>query len=254
MRLSAVLRPGWGPVTATAAVGLFARAGAVNVTEVADRVDISLLGFAGFEAGEHFLRALEEEIWVARWSETGDRSTVSVHRPAGLDTAEAMRAELERPSLVTVISAHAGYFDGRHLGVCGTANWPVLLTDAVGRLGAASMVLIDACYAADLAAALKSCAQPGSLLVGLDTGPDQVTAGRDSVSVLGAVIRELCYYDVADLSPGKVRRAVDSVNAQVAARNLSERQRHVTSPQAMRPLISCTDADVPPPGAAARPG
>jgi hypothetical protein len=203
---------------------------------VADSIDVRLLGFAGFEASERFLHGLADEIWVARW----DRSQISVHLPAALDTADAMRAELQQPSLVTVVSAHAGYFcDGRRLGLCGKSDRPVVLADSVGRLGAASMVLIDACYAADIAAELESHAQPGSLLVGLNTSTraSQETRGRDSVTVLGAVIRELCYPDAADLSPGAVRLAVESVNAQITARNLGERKRRVTSARAMRPLI-----------------
>ena len=88
------------------------------------------------------------------------------------------------------------------------ADRPVLLADSVGRLGAASTVLIDACYAADLATELRDHAQPGSLLVGLNTvpGSSQETRGRDSVTALGAVIRELCYPHAADLSSGAVRR------------------------------------------------
>jgi hypothetical protein len=203
---------------------------------VADSIDVRLPGFAGFQASERFLHGLAEEIWVARW----DRSPISVHRPADLDTDDAMRTELEQPSLVTVVSAHAGYFcDGRRLGLCGKGSRPVLLADSVGELGAVSVMLIDACYAADLATELKDHAQPGSLLVGLNTvpGSGQETRGRDSVTALGAVIRELCYPNAADLSSGAVRLAVESVNAQITARNLTERKRRVTNPKAMRPLI-----------------
>jgi hypothetical protein len=203
---------------------------------VADNTDIRLLGFAGFEASERFLRALDDEIWVARW----DRTKISVDRPEGLDTAAAMRAALEQPSLVTVVSAHAGYFcDGRRLGFCGDGDRPVLLADSLGSIGAASMLLIDACYASDLAAELKSHARPGSLIAGLDhePGSDQETRGRDSVTALGAVIRELCYPAAADLSPEAAARAVSSVNAQISARNDAERNRGVTNERAMRPLI-----------------
>ena len=74
-----------------------------------DGIDIRLLGFAGFDASEHFLCGLAEEIWVARW----DRSPkIRVHLSDSLDTAEAMRNELQQPSLITVVSAHAGYFSG----------------------------------------------------------------------------------------------------------------------------------------------
>ena len=37
---------------------------AVSITKVADSIDVRLLGFAGFEASERFLRGLAEEIWV----------------------------------------------------------------------------------------------------------------------------------------------------------------------------------------------
>jgi hypothetical protein len=51
------------------------------------------------------------------------------------------------------------------------------------------------------------------------------------------VIRELCYPTRKDLSPEAVARAVDSVKAQIRARNDAERNRGVTNPKAMRPLI-----------------
>jgi hypothetical protein len=203
---------------------------------MADNTGIRLLGFAGFEASERFLRALHDEIWVTRW----DRSRISVDRPDSLDTAAAMRAALEQPSFITVVSAHAGYFcDGRRLGFCGAGDRPVLLADSVGSLGAASMLLIDACYAPDLAAEFKSHARPRSLIAGLDhePGEEQVTRGKDSVTALGAVIRELCYPTDADLSPEAAARAIDIVNAQISARNDAERKRGVTNKKAMRPLI-----------------
>ncbi len=203
---------------------------------MADTIDVRLLGFAGFEASERFLRSLADEIWVCRW----DLPQIPVDRPDDVSTADAMRAQLQQPSLVTVVSAHAGYFcGGRRLGLCGKDNQPVLLADSIGRLGAASMVLIDACYAADLATELRNHAQPGSLLIGLHTNPgaDQETAGRDSVTALGAVIRELCYPRATDLSPHAARIAVESVNAQINARNLTESSRGVTNPKAKRPLI-----------------
>ena len=152
-----------------------------------------------------------------------------------------MKAELERPSLVTVLSAHA-YFDDhdRFLGFCGDGDQPpVLLTNSIGTLGAASMLLIDACCAAIVAADLESHARPGSLIVGLDYGPDndQKTWGRDSVTALGAVIRELCYPAKKDLSTEAAARAVTSVNAQINARNDAERERGVTNEKAKRPLL-----------------
>lgn len=150
---------------------------------------VRLLGFAGFDASEHFLRGLAEEIWVARW---GRSPKIRVHLPDSLDTAEAMRNELQQPSLITVLSAHAGYLSGS-LCLCGEDDRPCLPVSSIRRLGATSTVMIDACFTPDLAAALKKACQAGSLLVGLNSGTGQSTRGRDSVAVLGAVIRELCY-------------------------------------------------------------
>jgi hypothetical protein len=205
---------------------------------MANNADIRLLGFAGFEASKRFLRSLHDDIWVSRWE---NPPKIPADRPEKLDTGDAMKAELERPSLVTVLSAHA-YFDDhdRFLGFCGDGDQPpVLLTNSIGTLGAASMLLIDACYAAIVAADLKSHARPGSLIVGLDYGPDndQKTWGRDSVTALGAVIRELCYPARKNLSTEAAARAVTSVKAQINARNDAERERGVTNEKAKRPLL-----------------
>jgi hypothetical protein len=196
-----------------------------------------LLGFAGFKASERFLRALDDEIWVAR---SDNPPKIPVDRPESLDTGDAMRAELERPSPVTVVSAHAYFCNGRFLGFCGEGDQPpVLLAGSIGTLGAASMLLIDACDAPVVAADLQNHARPGSLIVGLDYGldNDQVTWGRDSVSAIGAVIRELCYPARKDLSTEAAARAVTSVNAQISARNDAEHKRGVTSKKAIRPLL-----------------
>ncbi|MGA9835395.1 MAG: hypothetical protein WBQ71_30130 [Trebonia sp.] len=204
---------------------------------MADNAEIGLLGFAGFRASERFLRALDDEIWVSRWE---NPPKIRVERPEGLDSGDAMKAELERPSLVTVLSVHAYFCDGCFLGFCGEGDQPpVLLTESLEILGASSMLLIDACEAHDVFAELESHARPGSLIAGLDYGPghDQLTQGRDSVTALGAVIRELCYPARKDLSAAAAARAVTSVNAQIGARNDAERKRGVTSKNAGRPLL-----------------
>lgn len=204
---------------------------------MADNAEIRLLGFAGFKASEHFLRALDDEIWVARWE---NPPRIRVDRPESLDTGDAMKAELERPSLITVVSVHAYFCNDRFLGFCGEGNQPpVVLAESLATLGAASMLLIDACNASDVAAEFESHARRGSLIAGLDYGPgnDQVTWGRDSVTALGAVIRELCYPARKDLSAAAAARAVASVNAQIDARNDAERKRGVTSKNARRPLL-----------------
>jgi hypothetical protein len=188
---------------------------------------IRLLGFTGFKASEHFLHALDEEIWVSRWQE----AKISVDRPEDLNTGMAMRTALEQPSLITVVSAHAGYFNGR-IGFCGHGDKPVVTIDSIGTLGAASMLLIDACHAPDLAAALKGHAQAGSLIVGLDAKPgdDEITRGRDSVTAIGAVIRELCYPPTPDLSPQGASQAVGLANIQISARNAAEHDQRRARP------------------------
>src|ERR1700735_5051703 len=67
--------------------------------------EIRLLGFAGYPASEHFLRALDDEIWIARHDPDSGRSAIRGHRPQGIDNGDALRAELEQPSLCTVVSA-----------------------------------------------------------------------------------------------------------------------------------------------------
>ena len=204
---------------------------------MADKADIRLLGFAGFEASERFLRALDDEIWVSRCE---NPRKISVDRPETLDTGGAMKAELERPSLVTVLSVHAYFCNDRFVGFSGEGDQPpVLLAESLATLGAVSMLLIDACDASEVAAVLESHARRGSLIAGLDYGPgnDQVTWGRDSVTALGAVIRELCYPDTKDLSAAAAARAVTSVNAQIGARNDAERKRGVPKKYASRPLL-----------------
>ena len=152
---------------------------------VADKTGIRLLGFTGFEASERFLRSLDDEIWVSRW----DRIPIPVDRPEDLNADDAMRAELERPSSITVVSAHAGYFGGK-LGFCGETIESELTLEKIGTLGATSMLLIDACYGPALAAELKkSHARSGGVIAFLDYGPgkEQFTKGRDpDLQQLGA--------------------------------------------------------------------
>lgn len=196
-----------------------------SLPDVAARtVKVRLLGYEGFEASERFLHDLEQQVWLSRWERY---PKIRTHRPEDIGTPERMRAELNEPSMVTVVSAHAARDDEGRLYFCGEKPGQVLPVDCLARpggLGAASMVLIDACWFEVLAAALEPCAQPGSLMVGVKA-EDLVTRGQDSVSVLGAVIRELCYPRDGDLSTAAVRRAISSVNAQTEARNLAEHAR-----------------------------
>jgi hypothetical protein len=59
--------------------------------------------------------------------------------------------------------------------------------------------------------------------------------------VLGAIIRELCYPANGDLGTVAVRQAIDTVNAQIEARNRAERARGVTNKAAFRPLVDRRD-------------
>lgn len=199
---------------------------------------IRLVGFKGFEASDRFLHGLEQEIWVSRW---GRYPRLLPYRPVDIRSPAMLRTELAKPSMVTVISAHAGRYPDGGLYFSGEEREQILAVDSLARpggLGAASMVLVDACWFEALGTALEPCAQPGSLLVGVKT-QDRETHGHDSVSVLGAVVRELCYLRDGDLSPAAIRHAISSVNAQTEARNRAEhaRIRGTRKKPQLRPLI-----------------
>jgi hypothetical protein len=61
----------------------------------------------------------------------------------------------------------------------------------LGQIGAASAVILDACSAPVMLPELAGHAWPGAVLIGLAAAED--TDGRNSVMVLGDVLRELCY-------------------------------------------------------------
>ncbi|TVZ05046.1 hypothetical protein EAS64_10520 [Trebonia kvetii] len=210
---------------------------------MADNTGIRLLGFKGFKASERFLCALEDEIWVARYDPETEQTDIPVHRPEKILSGATMLAELAQPSRVTVVSAHAGYlFNGRRLGFSGDGDQaPVLTVDNLGSftLGATSMLLIDACCSPALAAALAPHARHGSLIVSLAHEPDEdpFTYGKDSITAIGSVIRELCHAATPDLSPEAAARAVRLTNIQICARNDAERKRGVGNKKAMRPRL-----------------
>ena len=178
-------------------------------------VDIRLVGFAGFGAGERFLRALDDEIWLARW---GRRRKLHVHRPTDLCTADAVQRELELPCQVTVISAHAGPEGAPEYFSSGGRPDRKLYVDSIGELGAASLILVDACWAERLFERLRHRGRRGTQLVGL-AGQDREAHGRDSVTVIADVLRELCCTSHTRLDQEAVVEAVGRANAQVAARN-----------------------------------
>jgi hypothetical protein len=177
-------------------------------------VDIRLVGFAGFAVSERFLSVIDDEISVARWGHSRPR----VERRTDLRTAAEIAKELESPCEVTVVSAHAGPWRDPEYFFGSGRNSPLLRFSSIGRIGATSMVIIDACWAEKIFARLRSRASQGTLLVGLE-GETRETEGRDSVAVLSNVIRELCYPTTVRLDPEAALNAVKRVNAQVAARN-----------------------------------
>lgn len=185
-----------------------------------DFYDIRLLGFADFKASRRFLCALANEIWLSRWG----RTPISVYRPGDVNTGKAMRAELEKSSRITVISAH-GYLGDYGLGFCGSNHARTLLkANDIEYIGAKSMLLIDACRTPKLAPLIKSSAETRGLIVGLDRAAgeddkDQETQGCDSVTALAAVIREICYPREKNLFRPAVKTAIAGVNSQIKARN-----------------------------------
>jgi hypothetical protein len=194
-------------------------------------VDIRLVGFAGFTASERFLSAIDDEVSVARWG----HSRLRVERRTDLRTAAEMVQELESSCEVTVISAHAGPWRDPEYFFGSGRNCPLLLFSSIGKIGAASMVIIDACWAEKIFVRLCGLAKPGTLLVGLE-GRTKETEGRDSVAVLGNVIRELCYPTTVRLDREAALNAVERVNAQVAARN---EHRNRTRPQPSLTWVAC---------------
>jgi hypothetical protein len=192
---------------------------------IGNRRVIRLLGFSSFEASKRFLCALDNEIWLsAIWGVSNPM--VSVDRPKEIDTEADMRDHLARPSHITVISAHAYFYDEQNLGFCGEGDEDLEMS-SITSIGATSMLLIDACHAPRLGLNLKKkISSSGSecLVVGLDCAPGadagkpQTTLGKDSVAVIGAIIRELCYADDPALSVREALKALNTVNAQIDAR------------------------------------
>jgi hypothetical protein len=200
-----------------------------NKRAITDHRDIRLLGFSGFEASERFLGSLYNEIWVSNWKWEPSKEKASAYQPEEIKTEEDMRYHPALRSHVTIISAH-GCVDTdtkQVIGFCGEGrNKPVLYTSSItnGAIGATSLLLIDACHIPELGPDLKAKLPSGSecLVVGLD-GPSfdgtenyQSTVGRDSVTIIGAVIRELCYDYAPPFTAGMVDKVIDVVNAHSA--------------------------------------
>ena len=99
---------------------------------------------------------------MSRW----DRyPKIRTHRPEDIDTPDVLLAELAKPSMVTVVSAHAYRAGDGWLSLCGERDGQELPLDSLARpggLGAASMVLIDACWFEALAAALEPARSPAA--------------------------------------------------------------------------------------------
>jgi hypothetical protein len=169
-----------------------------------------------------YLRGMEHEVTVMGGK--AYKPSISIVRQEGMNTSAEIQAELEAPSYVTVLSAHAWYEEGCVPEIVGSrrgrAAVPRLAISDVRNLGARSLLLIDTCNSAEMAAILRSGARPGSYLAGTSSTCDGVIYCRDSVAVLGAIIRELCYTNTGqpDVSPAGVRKAIMTVNALVEAR------------------------------------
>lgn len=197
-----------------------------NKRDIADHRDIRLLGFSGFEASERFLGSLYNEIWVSNWKWEPSKEKAFAYQPEEIRTEEDMRYHLALRSCVTVISAHGCVDTGTKqvIGFCGEGrNQPELYTSSItdGAIGATSLLLIDACYIPELGPDLKAKLPSDSkcLVAGLD-GPSfdgsedyQSTMGRDSVTIIGAVIRELCYDYAPPFTVEMVDKVIRVVNA-----------------------------------------
>jgi hypothetical protein len=171
---------------------------------------IRLVGFAGYEASERFLRALDDEIHVARTGRAeGNGIDVNIERPLDIRTENAMKRALEVPCDVLVLSAHAGFDDGIYFSGEGDPA-PYVRLNSLAHVGAKSAFFLDTCYFRDLIEPIRNHVRCNALLVGVALkGP---TFGRHSVSLLADVLRELCYAEELRLSAEAVRRAVGEVN------------------------------------------
>lgn len=178
--------------------------------------DLRLIGYAQFKISALFLRTIEDEIRVSQW---GPRRNprITVHRCPGIRTGGDLRAEIEEPCSVSVISGHGEQDDtgALWLGKDGEGKVRLYLHE-IRRVGATSAVVLDACLAPLLLPELARNAHPGTVLIGL---ADTYTDGRNSVTVLADVLRELCYPRSPDLDPPAVMAAVERVDKRIEARN-----------------------------------
>jgi hypothetical protein len=181
-----------------------------------------LVHFSSYKMSEIYLHGMEQEITV-----TGGKAykpSISIIRRVGMKTATEIHAELEAPSYVTVLSAHAWYEKGSVPEITGTRRGrvaePRLAISEIREVGARSLLLEDTCNSAKITAMLRPYARHGSYLAGTRSACDGVIYCRDSVAVLSAIIRELCYTNTGepDLSPAGIRKAILTVNALVRAR------------------------------------
>jgi hypothetical protein len=178
--------------------------------------NLRLIGYEKFTISALFLRALEDEIRVSQWGPKRNPK-IAVHRCLGIRTGNQLRTEIEQPCSVSLISGHAGQDGNGTLWIGKDSKGKVRLNlQILGQIGAASAVILDACSAPVMLPELARHARPGAVLIGLAADD---TDGRNSVTVLGDVLRELCYPRRPGLGPSAVVAAAERVNARIDARN-----------------------------------
>lgn len=191
-------------------------------------VRVRLLGYAGFEASERFLRSLEDEIMVARGCPGEDcgradaqsgPTKILLARPRDLTSSAAMRGALGVPCDIAVLSAHASPDLPRIAGEHADIGRTRLYVSGMPVLGASRMVLLDTCHPKAMRdGLLQGHLQPGCQLVCL-APPREYNFGIYSVTSIAQVLRELFYQERVDLTPTVIRAVLDSVNAQSEAYN-----------------------------------
>lgn len=177
---------------------------------------LRLIGYEKFTISALFLRALEDEIRVSQWGPKRNPK-IAVHRCPGIRTGSQLRTEIERPCSVSLISGHAGQDSNGTWWIGKDTKGKVRLNlPDLGQIGAANAVILDACSAPVILPELARQARPGAVLIGLAAAD---TDGRNSVTVLGDLLRELCYPRRPGLDHSAVMAAAERVNARTDARN-----------------------------------
>jgi hypothetical protein len=181
--------------------------------ESAADVRLHLIGYEPFRTSVKFLGAVEDEIKVMR----SEHQKIDVHRHPGIRTGGQLGVAIAEPCAACLISCHGGHDDNGDVWLCQGQEVKIFLdVRKVDRVGATSLVIVDACSARQILPELARRTKRGAVLIGID---DKDTHGRDSVQLLADILRELCYPAKLDLSPPAIMSAVDRVKARISARN-----------------------------------